>query len=254
LNILRSAHLSIRAKLTLPYILLSVLIALGGGVIVTQVVIDSLEERFTNQLIETRKLASELMVREEERLLGTLRLLSHIEGVADAISARDAARILELIYPITFNAGEDVVLVLDNRGSVVTSIVLSDVTGEYEFSRLNPQLDSMPFASKVLNHMVDATGDKYSGLSMADWGDYFLVTGPVKNRDGQVVGSILVGRSLEGIVEKIREETLSQATIYDTSFNPVSSTLLEIPNPPAVDVLCSWEISLLIGSPARSSA
>jgi putative nucleotidyltransferase with HDIG domain len=241
LNILRSARLSIRAKLTLPYILLSVLIAFGGGIIVTRVVIDSLEERFTNQLIETRKLASELVVREEARLLGTLRLLSHIEGVADAIASQDEARILELIYPVTFNAGEDVVLVVDNGGSVLTSIVLSEETGKYEFSTLKPDMDSMPFAGKVLHHMVDAAGDKYAGLSLADWGDFFLVAGPVKNGDGQDVGLILVGRSLDGIVQKIREETLSQATIYDISFNPVSSTLLEAPSPPDVAIETIWQ-------------
>jgi len=42
-------HLSIRVKLILPYVLLSLLIALGGGIIITRMVIDSVEDRFTNQ-------------------------------------------------------------------------------------------------------------------------------------------------------------------------------------------------------------
>src|SRR5574342_1255811 len=87
------AHLSIRTKVTLPYVLLSMIIALGGGIIVTQVVVDSLEDRFTNQLIETRKLASELMVREENRLLETLRLLCHRESLPTAIRETDKTRI-----------------------------------------------------------------------------------------------------------------------------------------------------------------
>ena len=85
MRIKRSAHFSIRTKLTIPYIILALLIAIAGGIIVTQVLLGSLEERFTNQMIETRKLASESMVREEDRMLGTLRLLSHIQQMAETI-------------------------------------------------------------------------------------------------------------------------------------------------------------------------
>ncbi|HEY2980113.1 MAG TPA: cache domain-containing protein, partial [Anaerolineales bacterium] len=178
MNRRRPIRLSIRAKLTLPYVLLSILIALGGGMIVTRVVMDSLEERFLNQLIETRKLASELMVSEENRQLGTLRLLSHTEGVAEAIQAGNESQVLDLLYPVTFNAGEDVVLVFDDQGRALTSIELSATTGKYEFSTLRPEMGTLPFAGKVLRHMTDALGDKYSGVTLSDWGNYFFVSGP----------------------------------------------------------------------------
>jgi len=128
---LHSANLSIRSKLTLPYIVLALLIALAGGVIVTQAVLGSVQERFTNQLIETRKLASESMVHEEDHLLGTLRLLSFIQGIAEPISLGEPNKILDLAYPITFNAEEDAVLVLDSHGNIITTILKSDKTGEY---------------------------------------------------------------------------------------------------------------------------
>jgi putative nucleotidyltransferase with HDIG domain len=235
MNKIRFAHLSIRTKLTLPYIFLALLIAMAGGIIVTQVLLGSLEERFTNQLIETRKLASELMVREEDRLLGTLRLLSHIQGIAETIPLADKNKILDLVYPISFNAEEDAVLVLDNSGKVITTILKSEETGEYLFPEINGDLTNLPFVAKVVNQEIDAKGDKYSGLSYADWGIYFFVSGPVKNQDGNFVGVILVGETLKGIVDKIREETLAQATIYDTSLNPISSTFFEFPSRPPFD-------------------
>ena len=235
MNKIRSAHLSIRTKLTLPYIFLALLIAMAGGIIVTQVLLGSLEERFTNQLIETRQLASELMVREEDRLLGTLRLLSHIQGIAEIIPLADKNKILDLVYPISFNAEEDAVLVLDNSGKVITTILRSEETGEYLFPEINGDLTNLPFVAKVVNQEIDAKGDKYSGLSYADWGIYFFVSGPVKNQDGNFVGVILVGETLKSIVDKIREETLAQATIYDTSLNPISSTFFEFPSQPLFD-------------------
>jgi hypothetical protein len=96
-------HLFIRTKLTLPYVSLSLLIALGGEIIVTRVMIDSLKDRFTNQLIETRKLTLEVIVREENRLLETLRLLSLTEGMPAQIERDDAVfngKLLQLIMPL----------------------------------------------------------------------------------------------------------------------------------------------------------
>ncbi|MGZ3951085.1 MAG: HD domain-containing phosphohydrolase [Flavisolibacter sp.] len=230
-----STRYSIRTKLTIPYITLAILIAIIGGIIFTQVLLGSLDERFTNQMIETRKLASESMVREENRMLGTLRLLSNIQGIVETIPLEDTQKIHNLIYPVTFNAGEDAVLVLDGHGKVLTTILKSAETGEYLFPQISDDLTMVPFVSKVLNQVVDTNGDKYSGLSFADWGNYFFVSGPVKNQDGKLVGVILIGDSLKSLINKIREESLSQVTIYDTNFNPINSTFTELPSRPLLD-------------------
>jgi len=232
---LQFPHLSIRAKLTLPYVILSLIIALGGGLIVTQVVIDSVEDRFSSQLIETRKLASEIMVREEAGLLETLRLLAYTEGVSQAIEQRDRNRIRELVFPATFNAEEDVVLVLDKDSNVLAALLKSAETGEYEYPEITEKLDTLPFVARLVNQEVDETGDKYSGVSMADWGAYFFVSGPVNNEQGELSGLVLVGKSIDGIAERIREETLCQVTVYDTAFNPISTTFIEFPAAPGVD-------------------
>ena len=235
MRIIRTPHFSIRTKLTIPYIILALFIAIVGGIIVTQVLLGSLEERFTNQMIETRKLASESMVREEDRMLGTLRLLSHTQGIAETISLGDKQKIIDLIYPVTYNAGEDAVLVLDSQGKILTNLLKSSETGKYLSPQISDDLTKFSFVSNVVNQVVDAKGDKYSGLSLADWGDYFFVSGPVKNQDGKLVGILLIGNSLKSLLGKIREESLSEVTIYDTNFNPINSTFTELPSRPLID-------------------
>lgn len=235
MRIIRSAHFSIRTKLTIPYMILALLVAIVGGFIVTQVLLGSLEERFTNQMIETRKLASESMVREEDRMLGTLRLLSNIQGMPETILSEDEQKILDLTYPISFNAGEDAVLVLDSHGKVLTTILKSTETGKYLFPQISDDLTKSPFVSKVLNQVVDANGDKYSGLSFADWGNYFFVSGPVNNQDGKLVGIILIGNSFKVLLNKIHEESSSQVTIYDMNFIPIGTTFTELPSRPLLD-------------------
>jgi HD-GYP domain-containing protein (c-di-GMP phosphodiesterase class II) len=229
---IRPGLLSIRAKLTLPYILLAVLIAVGGGWIVSEVALNSLDERFKNQLIETRKLASDSMVREENDLLGTLRLIAHTQGLADGLRRGDRQKIVELVYPVTFNAGDDAVLLLDAHGEPIVALIRSDATGQYEFPSISNNLTDMAFVSNVLDQKVDVRGDKYSGISRAAWGDYFFVCGPVKDAAGQFVGAVLVGESLDSLVRQIREETLSQATIYDLTLHPVTSSFEDTPPAP----------------------
>jgi hypothetical protein len=73
----------LRLKITLPYLLLAIVLALGAGFVLTQVVFDTVEERFTNQLIESGKLATNWTAREEARLLESLRLLMHAEGIPE---------------------------------------------------------------------------------------------------------------------------------------------------------------------------
>lgn len=236
--LLKSLHfnrLSIRAKLTLPYVLLSLLIALGGGLIVTRLMLESVEQRFTNQLLESRKLASELMVHEEDRLLETLRLLIYTDGVPSAMLRRDQDKILELVYPATFNAGEDAVIVLDKFGIVIASMIRIENTNEYELTHIKEKLSARPFVARLVRQEIDEQGDKYSGVSDIDRDAYFFVSGPVTNEKGDFVGVILVGASLNGIVERISDDTLARATIYDTDFIPVSSSFVDLPPPPNID-------------------
>ena len=229
---IRPALRSIRIKLTLPYVLLAILIAVGGGLVVSQVALDSLEERFANQLIETRKLASDSIVRDESDLLGTLRLLVHTSGMGEAIGSRDQEKIGQLAYPIIFNAGEDAVLILDQHGESVLAIIKSESSGQYSLPTIDGDLTRLTFVAKVVNQQVDDLGDKYSGISYAAWGNYFFVSGPVKDQEGQFVGVILVGKSLNDLGHQIREETLSQATVYDLRLHPISSTFPDVPAQP----------------------
>ena len=229
---IRPALLSIRTKLTLPYIVLAVLIAVGGGYVVSQVALNSLEERFANQLIESRKLASNSIVRTETDLLATLRLLAHTSGMAEAVAAGDHNKTGELAYPIIFNADEDAVLVLDQNGKMILGIVKSADTGQYELPTIHGDLNKLPFVASVVKQQIDSLGDKYSGISYADWGNYFFVSGPVKAQNGGFLGVILVGKSLTRIEQDIRQETLSQATVYDLGFHPVGSTFPDLPGVP----------------------
>ena len=72
--------LPIRAKITVPYLFLAILIAISAAFLVTSIVFDTVEERYRNQLGEVGQLSSELMVIEENKLLETKESCSNQEG------------------------------------------------------------------------------------------------------------------------------------------------------------------------------
>ena len=52
---LPKVRVPVRLKIALPYMLLALVLAIAAAYVVSQVVLDTIEERFTNQLIEAGK-------------------------------------------------------------------------------------------------------------------------------------------------------------------------------------------------------
>jgi HD-GYP domain-containing protein (c-di-GMP phosphodiesterase class II) len=224
---LRQAYVPIFTQITVPYILLGMLIAAGGTYIVSQIIFDSVEERFTNQLIETALLAKESLVREEEDLLEAVRLSSHIQGVDDAVQNRDFQELRDFVLPVAFNSSLEALAVLDARGFTLLALKLNDAGNEYESLSPTGGISNYSFVKDVLAGVADEAGDKYGGLVSTQAGDYFFVSGPIQDTQGNLVGVMLVGRSVQSLADLLRGETFGQITFYNLSGQPLNSTLAQ---------------------------
>jgi adenylate cyclase len=218
----------VRIKMTLPYIVLALILAAAAAYVINQVVLDTIEERFTNQLIEAGLLTADWMVQEEDRLLETLRLLSYTEGVPEAVVNRDGERLRELALPVAVNAREEAIEFLDTQGTSVLSLRHREGGNIEDY--LSSQGDSVftrwEFVDKVVFGQVEGSRDKYAGLARAPWGDYLYVTGPITDADGNRVGIILIGKSLPTLAREIRADTLAHITLYDFNGQPIETTHL----------------------------
>ncbi|MBE7554478.1 MAG: HAMP domain-containing protein [Anaerolineales bacterium] len=219
----------VRMKITLPYVLLALVLAAAVAFVVSQVVLDTIEERFTNQLIEAGKLTNDWMVKEEDRLLETQRLLAHTQGVPQAVVAADAERLRTFALPLAINYQVETIELLDTRGASVLSLRhrQGGALEDYSASRGETIFSRWDFVQKVLARQVDNGRDKYAGLAQTPWGDIFYVAGPLVADDGALVGAILVGKSLPTLVQQARQSTLAHTTLYDFNGQPLASTLLE---------------------------
>ncbi|HWR66749.1 MAG TPA: HD domain-containing phosphohydrolase [Bellilinea sp.] len=220
----------LRAKITIPYLLLAIGLAIGAGYVVMRIVFDTTDERFSNQLIETEKLSAEWMVREENRLLKTLRILAFTQGMDTAIRDGDVQRLSELATSVAAAQGEEEVFLLDAKGEILLGIAREQGNAGSPYlvqERNGIEFDALPFVRKVISGELDTLGDKYSGIAMHHGMYYFYVSGPLRDDREQLVGVALVGKSLHSIVDQMREETLAQISLYDTSGKLLESTLTQ---------------------------
>lgn len=224
-------RLSLRSKIILPYFLLALGLALGAAYVISQVIFDSIEERFLNQLIDVGKLANEWMVREEDRMLGTLRFVANTESLPQAVTARDAETLRQLVYPILLNAGEEEAQILDAQGLALLSLQhrAGETAEAYDFSQGSVEFSTLPFVQAVLAGQIDETGDKYAGVATTLAGTKFYISGPIYDAERQVVGVVLIGKSTDQIVRDIRQELLAQVTLYDLSGQILGTTFLDSP-------------------------
>ncbi|HZD57031.1 MAG TPA: adenylate/guanylate cyclase domain-containing protein [Anaerolineales bacterium] len=217
----------IRVKLTAPFALLALLFAITAVYLGSRFLLEGFQERFTNQLIDTRTLSADWIVQEENRMLETLRLLSNTEGVPEAIRAGDAGRLREIALPIAINYREEAIEILDTQGFSVLSL-RSQPGGDAEnFTALKGEATQAQwdFVQRVLRQEVDQQGDKYAGLVRAPWGAYFYIAGPIF-QENQLAGVILVGKSTTALARQMRQDTLAQITFYDLDGELLASTLL----------------------------
>ena len=226
-----------RVKITFPFALLALIFALAAVYLGGRYVIESLQERFTNQLIDVGTISADSMVQEENQILETLRLLANTEGVSEAIQDFNTGRLREIALPVAVNSQEgslgyrvpDCMSVLSLRHRPGGNLE------EYVATQGDTTHADWDFVQKVIHQEVDVRGDKYAGLVQSDWGDFFYIAGPVFDQQGDLAGVILVGKSLDSLIRQIREDTLAQISLYDLGGNLLATTTLiqqDIPSVP----------------------
>jgi hypothetical protein len=140
---------SLRAELIVPYIVLTLLIAMIGTFVVTRLVTSSIRERFVNQMVEASRVAADGVVRQEQRNLSALRLLVFTEGVASALAQQDADTLQELILPLALNNRSEMITAVDRAGREVLTLTYNPQAKQY-LSATGADLSQIDLVIKVL--------------------------------------------------------------------------------------------------------
>jgi signal transduction histidine kinase len=218
---------NLQSKLIIPYVLLTLAIASLGIFVITRLVTATLSERIVNQLYEAARVASDAVVRQEDANLKNLRLGVFTTGVSEAIEARDAATLRELLLPLVVNNNIDSLTVLDDQGGEILTLGRDPETGSVLLSQ-GTDFSSYELVKKALAGSADQAGDKYVGLLQSTYGPAFFTAAPVyNNQSKEVVGAMMVGIRLKGMLDEVHSQALADILLLDPDRKIIASTLLE---------------------------
>ncbi len=198
----------LRAKLILPYVALTLLMASLGLYVTTRLVVASVRERFLNQLNEASRVTADGIVRFEAEHVEVLRRLANTVGVPEALARNDAAELERLLLGTVLNDKVDVLTIVNREAQEVLSlIVLAD-------GRAAPSsgadLSRESLVQRVLAGQADPIGDKYAGIRLLNDGHYLITSAPVKTSNGDITGAILMGTRLERILTETKAQGLAE--------------------------------------------
>ena len=218
---------SIRVKITIPYFLLSLIIALGGAYLITNWLMKNIDNQFDSSLKDSASICADIIVQEEDLLLETLRLAANTSQVWESIAREDAEALREAIYPLAFNSNEDLIAVLGmDRNSILT---LMKIEGEdiirFDSSRGSNQFSNLFFIRRIFTGQQDSLGDKYAEVASVDGELMLLIAGPIKDEAANLAGVVVVGRRLQGLIEELKQETFHHVSIYRLDGQLLESTL-----------------------------
>lgn len=215
--------MSIRFKVILPYLLLTLVVAITGVYVVTRLVASSLNERLTNQLLESGRVVSDSLARQDLSHLEALGVVAYTSGLAEALAVDNQAGIYLLAYPAAASQGLENLIIIDAAGREQLHL-LRQADGSYQ------KLGEMGAgASGIIQRLLTDKNpqnlpSRGVGKNPADGRYYYYTAAPVI-LDGQVAGVVMVGTSLESLLPYLKSTALADVILYFERGQAIATTL-----------------------------
>ncbi len=219
---------SIRNKIIIPYVLLTIVLAAFGAFVVTNLVAGSFQERLRNQLLDAGRVVSDEVVKAERARLEVERSVANTIGVPAAIVERDFQQLDDLVSPIAVNAKNvDSIVIVDTQGREVLRLQRETVASNVPVRTYKGSGANFFSWSAVSQVLSDPTGRvKEVQLARDPVSDELIIytVGPVLDSDGKIVGAVLVGTYLEKEIARLRSLALADITLFDETGAVVVTT------------------------------
>jgi signal transduction histidine kinase len=216
--------MSIRFKVILPYLLLTLIVAVTGAYVVTRLVSSSLGERLTNQLLEAARVVSGTMTRQEIKHLEAARILAYTRGLGDALQNRDGEQVANLAKPAAMGLNVESLLIFDAQGRESLHLIkqangtIMDVTQQDRASTLTS------VAALLVANNVDGLPRREIAIDPVD-GRYYYYTAIPAASQNEMAGAVVVGTSLNTLLPLLKSTSLADLILYDSHGQAIASTL-----------------------------
>jgi signal transduction histidine kinase len=217
--------MSIRIKVILPYLLLTLIVSLIGVYVVTRLVTGTLRERLTNQLLEAGRVVSDNFVRLEVQHVLDARRIIYTEGLEEALQKEDRKLALSLVEPY-FGASERGALVLVSWGNREFLHLTKDAQGNVEVVQQETGATGSPIVTPFLyNRNVEEPPRRALGGNMVNNEVYYYTALPISSSDGEFLGVVVVGTPIKSLMPFLKNVALADVVMYDGNGQAIATTL-----------------------------
>ena len=216
--------MSIRFKVILPYLLLTLIVAVTGAYIVTRLVSSSLNERLTNQLIEAGRVISDTMARQEIQQLESARLIAYTRGLGDAIQAGDTDQVISLAQPAAGGSNVENLMIFDGHGHESIHLI-QQADGSIPSVTQTGRPTTLAIVKNILaENNPGSLPQRALALDAVDGRYYYFTCIPVVAAN-QVVGVAVIGTSINTLLAHLKSTSLADVIIYGESGQAIASSL-----------------------------
>ncbi|MDP1544627.1 MAG: ATP-binding protein [Anaerolineales bacterium] len=228
--------MSIRIKVILPYLLLTLVVSLIGVYVVTQLVTGTLRERLTNQLLEAGRIVSDNFVRLEVQHVADARRITFTEGVAEALANEDRETLYNIVSPI-FGTGEIGNLIfISPSGNEILHLILDDANEVRRVEVSTSVAESVIVSRYLTTRNVDEPPSRGLGGNLVNNETYYYTSLPVSSLEGEFRGVIIVGTPVRRFLPYLKSVALADVALYGSDGRAIVTTL-GTGNPEALDIV-----------------
>ena len=216
--------MSIRFKVILPYLLLTLIVAVTGAYVVTRLVSNSLGERLSNQLLEAGRVVSDTMARQEIKHLEAARILAYTRGLGNALQNGDLEKVAELAKPATVGLNIESVIIIDSQRHESLHLIKQSNGTIADVTQQNRELTLAITDELLTGNNVNSLPKRELTTDSVDGRYYYYTAIPIP-AGSQIAGIVVVGTSLNTILPLLKSTSLADLIIYSDNGNATASTL-----------------------------
>jgi signal transduction histidine kinase len=216
--------MSIRLKVILPYLLLTLVVAVIGVYVVTRLVSNTLNERLTNQLLEAGRVVSDNFVRQEVTHVESARIVAYTTGLAEALKNEDRETALSLVEPLATGLGIENLILISPQGNELVQLI-EDKNGDLQRVNENTGAAASPIVAPYLKNRNDEEPPRRAlGVNLVNEKYYYYTAIPVP-LNNEFAGVVVIGSSMENILPFLKSTSLADIIIYGGDGHAIGTTL-----------------------------
>lgn len=216
--------MSIRLKVALPFLLLTIVVSVLGVYVVTRLVTGTLTERLTNQLLESGRVVSDSFVRLEAQHVAEAFRVVYTDGLSGAVQDQNRETLLRLVEPAFGSGTVENLIIVSPQGKELLHL-LKNQTGEIITVEQDTGAANSPIVVPFLrNRNPDEPPLRALGGNLVNDEVYYYTSLPIAV-DGKFNGVIILGTSIKTLMPSLKQVALADVVLYGNNGQAIATTL-----------------------------